>query len=69
MQVAGLMDLPGGVQITISIGVAQSDQDETPEDLFRRCDKALYRSKEAGRNLVTVSGSLSSQTVIATQTV
>ncbi|HEY0307981.1 MAG TPA: GGDEF domain-containing protein [Acidobacteriaceae bacterium] len=69
MQVAGLMDLPGGVQITISIGVAQSDQDETPEDLFRRCDKALYRSKEAGRNLVTVSGSLSRQSVIAAQTV
>jgi len=67
VEVACLTGLPGDAQITISIGVAQSAQDEAPEDLFRRCDMALYHSKEAGRNLVTISGALSSQTMISTQ--
>lgn len=54
-EIANLTGLPGGAQITISIGVAGSHEDETPEELFRRCDEALYRSKGKGRNLVSVS--------------
>ncbi len=55
IEIANLAGLPGGAQVTISIGVAQSHQDETPEELFHRCDQAMYLSKERGRNLVTVS--------------
>jgi diguanylate cyclase (GGDEF)-like protein len=54
-EIADLTGLPDGAQITISIGVAQSHPDETPEELFHRCDQAMYRSKNSGRNLVTVS--------------
>jgi diguanylate cyclase (GGDEF)-like protein len=54
-EIADLTGWPGGAQITISIGVAQSHPDETPEELFHRCDQAMYRSKNSGRNLVTVS--------------
>lgn len=54
-EVASLTGLPGPAQITVSIGVAGSRPGEMPEELFRRCDEAMYRSKRAGRNLVTVS--------------
>ncbi|MCO6046963.1 diguanylate cyclase [Aeoliella sp. ICT_H6.2] len=37
-------------QVTVSIGVAQlANQEDTPR-LVRRCDEALYQSKDAGRN-------------------
>lgn len=36
--------------ITVSIGVACYRLDETREDLIARCDKALYRAKDLGRN-------------------
>jgi diguanylate cyclase (GGDEF)-like protein len=54
-EIASLTGLPGGAQITASIGVAASRENETPEELFRRCDEAMYRSKREGRNLVTMS--------------
>lgn len=54
-EIVNLTGLPGGAQITVSIGVVQSRPDETPEELFHRCDEAMYRSKDRGRNLVTVS--------------
>lgn len=57
IEIEGLTGLPGGVQITISIGVAASHLDDASEDLIRRCDEALYRSKRGGRNLVTVDRS------------
>jgi two-component system cell cycle response regulator len=52
---------PFSIKLTVSIGVATlaatkvgSDNDkETFDDLFARADKALYRSKHAGRNCVT----------------
>ena len=37
-------------QVTISIGVACHRQDENADDLVGRCDKALYRAKNLGRN-------------------
>ena len=42
-------------QITISLGVAEYGVGETPEDLIRRADRALYKSKDDGRNRLTVA--------------
>ncbi len=42
-----------GVPITVSIGLAFTSKDSSPDTLFRRADKALYRSKNDGRNRVT----------------
>jgi diguanylate cyclase (GGDEF)-like protein len=53
-EIADLRDLPGETTVTVSIGVAVSQPGDTVEHLLRRCDDALYRSKRAGRNLVTV---------------
>lgn len=39
------------VQITMSIGISHlTADDETPDVLFERSDKALYRAKDEGRN-------------------
>jgi diguanylate cyclase (GGDEF)-like protein len=67
-EIADLTGLPGNAQITISIGVAQSRQDEKPDELFHRCDKAMYCSKLGGRNLITVSEVLPTQVVMTAQT-
>ena len=40
-------------QITCSFGIAEMVPDEDPKKLFERADKALYASKENGRNRVT----------------
>lgn len=37
---------------TISMGVAQIENDEWDEDLIKRADKNLYRAKRSGRNCV-----------------
>jgi len=39
-------------KITASIGVATSQPGDTPEMLFERADKALYRAKHAGKDKV-----------------
>jgi len=44
---------PDAGRITLSIGVAQAQDDETLFGLFNRVDKALYRAKKAGRNQVS----------------
>jgi hypothetical protein len=36
--------------ITVSIGIAASTDFETPEELIRAADAALYQAKRAGRN-------------------
>ncbi len=43
------------IPITISLGVASlHDFDETPDDIVKRADEALYRSKENGRNQTSI---------------
>jgi diguanylate cyclase (GGDEF)-like protein len=47
-------DLP---RITVSIGVAVFPQaGDTPQDILKGADEALYRAKENGRNRVELSG-------------
>ncbi len=41
------------IAITVSIGLAERGHDVEPEGLFRRADRALYRSKTSGRNRVS----------------
>jgi two-component system cell cycle response regulator len=43
------------ITVTVSIGIAESAADDTPDALFRRSDRALYQSKTAGRNRVTAA--------------
>lgn len=43
---------PVPVRRTVSIGVAARTGDESPEDLIKRSDLAMYRAKHAGRNRV-----------------
>ena len=46
----------GAIDVTVSIGVSTGhNPDEKPEALLERSDVALYRSKNAGRNRVTLS--------------
>jgi len=46
------------IPVTISVGVAElSDQDKNWDDLFSRADRALYQSKQSGRNRVTMASS------------
>ena len=43
------------VPVTISIGVSQYKNTDTWESIYDRADKALYQSKQGGRNKVTVA--------------
>jgi len=56
-RIAVLEGLPGRVRVTVSIGVAANYTVDTSEEMLSRCDVATYRSKEAGRNLVTAYSS------------
>jgi diguanylate cyclase (GGDEF)-like protein len=42
-------------RITVSAGVAFFHEDDSPDDILRRSDEALYRAKAAGRNRVEAS--------------
>ncbi len=46
---------PGGITITASFGVAEHLPGEDSDHFLKRADNALYRSKEEGRNLLTVA--------------
>ncbi len=41
--------------VTVSLGVAQFSQNDSIEDLIEHADEALYRSKHAGRNKVSIN--------------
>lgn len=43
------------IQVTISVGVYQYHEEDTPEQLYIKADKALYYAKEHGRNKVIVN--------------
>ncbi|MDP4535997.1 diguanylate cyclase [Alkalimonas collagenimarina] len=49
-------DVAADLQITISIGVADSMHCEQPETLLSQADKALYQAKDQGRDQVSVAG-------------
>jgi len=46
---------PEGIRVTISIGVAESEDANIPE-LINRADAALYAAKQAGRDRVVTAG-------------
>ncbi|MDB4942507.1 MAG: hypothetical protein JWP97_2041 [Labilithrix sp.] len=50
-------EMEGGLRVrqTVSIGVATWDKRETPEQLEKRADAAMYRAKRLGRNRVVVA--------------
>ncbi|PBB41058.1 GGDEF domain-containing protein [Mesorhizobium sp. WSM3866] len=39
--------------VTVSMGICMASEADTPEDLYTKADRALYRSKIGGRNRVT----------------
>lgn len=43
------------IKVTISIGVSTKVPDDSWEKMYNRADKALYQSKQSGRNKVTVA--------------
>jgi diguanylate cyclase (GGDEF)-like protein len=44
-----------GLRVTLSLGVAEIQPGELLEDCLKRCDQALYRAKDAGRNAVVAA--------------
>ncbi len=51
------LEIEGGLRLkqTVSIGIATWAQHETPEQLERRADEAMYEAKRLGRNRVVVA--------------
>lgn len=55
----------GNVTVTISLGVAEVQGTESPDDLTQRADEALYAAKHAGRNCVRLHNGRECQTAPA----
>lgn len=54
------------IHVTVSIGIAEYRSEvKSKQELIERCDIALYRAKEDGRNLIRVWKSLSEEDVAA----
>jgi diguanylate cyclase (GGDEF)-like protein len=49
-------DVPVGISVTVSIGMAQLGPEETERDLFENADQAMYKAKKSGRNRVVLDG-------------
>ena len=49
---------PTAPWLTVSVGIAQADGDDTIDTLYQRADTLLYRAKGAGRNRIEVQQSL-----------
>jgi len=45
----------GGLHVTLSLGVAELLAGEPLDDCLRRCDQAMYRAKDAGRDAVVAA--------------
>jgi diguanylate cyclase (GGDEF)-like protein len=43
------------ITVTISVGVAQLEDKESPEQLLKRADDALYNAKRSGKNRVAIA--------------
>jgi two-component system cell cycle response regulator len=41
------------IPVTVSVGLAERGHDTVSDEIYRRADRALYRSKASGRNRVT----------------
>jgi diguanylate cyclase (GGDEF)-like protein len=53
MQVSSSISLPDGTPVTASFGVGISANGDNAESILARADRALYISKNSGRNKVT----------------
>ncbi|MDJ0764306.1 MAG: GGDEF domain-containing protein [Myxococcota bacterium] len=51
---ASTLDKPEKINVTISIGAAMAQENESMEDLIKRADEKLYQAKEGGRNRVEI---------------
>jgi len=47
--------------ITLSMGICMASEADSPEDLYTKADRALYRSKVTGRNRVTRHSTMAGQ--------
>ncbi|MDP6438960.1 MAG: sensor domain-containing diguanylate cyclase [Candidatus Brocadiia bacterium] len=43
------------IRVTVSVGGTRAKGDDTTASLFERVDRIMFRSKEAGRNRVTIA--------------
>ena len=59
------IDHPNVGHVTASFGVAEYFPDEYVGSWFKRVDKALYQSKEEGRNRVTASETIDGEVAVA----
>jgi diguanylate cyclase (GGDEF)-like protein len=49
------------VQLTASFGIAESNPDQTTDELLRRADDALYAAKRGGKNRYVIDATPTSR--------